>query len=239
MRQYSTVLSRNLAYAKRLFIFSFAFLLSACATVDFIPILNPDAALESLIINYEIEQKGITCRGPNKIDCSSAAREIQKLLLANPDHTATQVLAASLFINTGRRIQAQVELDKVVRNYMPPLVALIMRTDLALGEGNVKLAKRLSDYSISLYAGEAKPYLQRASIEYIKGEYDKSLAYLSTSLRFGLDESIYYYHLGLINQAKHQVMQACQYYKRSLSLIPPNSALVTSRLASLQHLPNC
>lgn len=214
-------------------------LVAGCASVDFLPILNPDVALNELMERYEIKQKGIRCHGKTKIDCTGAALELQQLLLANPTHTNTQVVASSVFLNSGRRIQAQVVLDELVNKYLPPLVSLIMRTDMALAEGNIKLAKRLNEHAISLYMGNPKPYLQKASIFYVEGSYEQALSYLSRSLRFGLEESVYYYHLGLINQARSQFDQACNYYKQSLSISPPHRALVVSRLASLEHLPNC
>lgn len=213
--------------------------ITGCASVDFLPILNPDAALNELVERYEIKQNGINCYGEKKIDCAGAASELQQLLLANPNHTNTQVLASSVFLYSGRQIQAQVVLDELVNQYLPPLVALIMRTDMALNEGNIKLAQRLNEQAITLYASNPKPYLQKASIYYIEGSYKQALSYLSTSLRFGLEDSIYYYHLGLINQVRNQLDQACNYYKQSLSLSPPNRALVVSRLASLEYLPNC
>lgn len=212
---------------------------TGCASVDFLPNLNPDAALKDLVERYEIKEKGISCQGDRKIDCHGASLELQQLLLANPNHTNTQVIASSIFLNSGRRIQAQAVLDELVNHYVPPLISLVMRTDLALYEGNIKLAKRLNERAIALYADSPKPYLQQASIFYVEGNYEKALGHLSTSLRFGLEESIYYYHLGLINQVRNQLAQACHYYKQSLTMSPPNRAIVVSRLASLEYLPNC
>ncbi|APD85293.1 hypothetical protein BM527_03865 [Alteromonas sp. Mex14] len=230
---------KTLAFLRKASSFLMVVGITGCASVDFLPILNPDAALSEWVDRYGIKEKGISCHGDRKIDCLSASLELQQLLLANPSHTNTQVIASSVFLQSGRRIQAQAVLDELVNQYVPPLVSLVMRTDLALDEGNIKLAKRLNERAISLYADSPKPYLQKASIFYIEGSYEQALSYLSTSLRFGLEESIYYYHLGLINQVKNQFDQACHYYKQSLTMSPPNRAFVVSRLASLEYLPNC
>lgn len=230
---------KQLTFFRNTTSFLMVLFITGCASVDFLPILNPDAALNELVERYEIKENGISCHGDKKIDCLGAALELQQLLLANPNHTNTQVVASSVFLHSGRRIQAQVVLDELVNKYVPPLVSLVMRTDMALSEGNIKLAKRLNEQAVSLYAGSPKPYLQKASIFYVEGSYEQALSYLSTSLRFGLEESIYYYHLGLINQVRNQLDQACNYYKQSLSLSPPNRAMVVSRLASLEYLPNC
>jgi len=212
--------------------------LSGCAHIDYKPTVNPYNALSDLVKKYNLNAQALTCEGVNASDCLALVHDINQLMLAHPDNTAILSVAAYTFYKSGRSTQAQQVINTLLNKANPPLNVITLGVTLAIDQGNLAKAKSIAQYGVDVFGTESSPYLQMASIHYAQGSYTIASNYLQLSAKFGLDNTTYYYHKGLIEEANANNIHACNYYQQALKA-NPNHKKAKAKYTKLSILGNC
>ncbi|ASM49991.1 hypothetical protein PESP_a1952 [Pseudoalteromonas espejiana DSM 9414] len=212
--------------------------LAGCAHVDYKPSVNPYTALNNIVTKYNINTAPLKCEGATAANCLTLVHELNQLMLEHPSNTAILSVAAYSYYKSGRNSQAQQIVNQLLNAPNPPLNTLTLGVTLAIEQGNLAKAKQIAQYAIDVFGTHASPYLQMASIYYAQGGYVVSSNYLELAYKFGVNQSSYYYHKGLIEEATTNNHLACNYYDKAMSIDPHHKSAV-ARYAKLTVLGNC
>ncbi|MBH0056326.1 hypothetical protein I6F65_05085 [Pseudoalteromonas sp. SWXJZ94C] len=212
--------------------------LSGCAHIDYKPSVNPYSALGDLVNKYQLNTQQLKCEGINASNCLTLVHELNQLMLEHPGNTAILSIAAYSFYKSGRANQAQQVINTLLNKPNPPLNAITLGISLAIEQGNLAKAKSIAQYGIDVFGTQSSPYLQMASIHYAQGSYVIASNYLELAAKFGLKNTIYFYHKGLIEEGNANNLLACNYYEQVLSVEPEHKKALARR-GKLSILGNC
>lgn len=213
-------------------------LLNGCASTTTLSPYEPDKQLQALLKKHHISRAtGITCQ-PNPqrhVDCHALASELGKLAMTYPQHRDINFMAALVYFQSGRTLDSQLLLDKVLSKQHSMPEAAMLRSQIAMQEGNMNLARTLLNRQLQLVPDHPELYASLAATYYLEGRYEKSQHLLQTADRLGTPAWRSSYHLALVHEAQQHWATACQYYVQTLNRLPNHSQSLSRLLALSEH----
>ena len=211
----------------------------ACATTS--PLVrqecyNPDVQLASLVQPLEA-LRASECAVPDAqrggLECTRLRREIRRLAVVCAQHVPTLMATAVIAYDEQRRTESQQILDGILALPRSYPEAAVLRSEIAIEEGNVPFAQRLLQERIKLapdHSGLREAY---AGALYLDGHMEEATTQLGMAGALGAPRWRVAYHLGLIAEASGRGSEAARYYAESLDT-HPGWAPATSRLKALR-----
>lgn len=217
MRNHSAIIRASLALGG-------ALLMTACTSIDYMreKAPDPDMRLDHLLHQYEdARREGDLCRelwrvDSATIDCSRIMREVERLYAEFPNHPRVLMTTAVMAYQSGRLEKAQFMLDQALTRYGANPEAAILRSQIALQEGNTTLARELLERQIKMSPAHAPLREALAAAFYVEGHYDKARAALGLAGRLGAPGWRLSYHHGLLCEAELNWPEACRFYSTAL-----------------------
>lgn len=213
-------------------------LINGCASTPTVSPYEPDKQLQALLEKHHIKRaEGITCqRSPQQhVDCHTLASELGKLAITYPQHRDINFIAALVYFQSGRIVDSQLLLDKVLSKQDSLPEAAILRSKIAMQEGNMNLARTLLNRQLQRVPDHPELYASLAATYYLEGRYEKSQHLLQTADRLGAPAWRSSYHLALVHEAQQHWATACQYYVQTLNRLPTHSQSLSRLLALSEH----
>ena len=205
---------------------------------------DPNTRINKILIAYQAELKeGSSCRVATQawsetIDCEGLLREAMALYAAFPNNERVKLATAAMLYQSGRPIDAAYLLDQILKYHQPRPEAAILRSRIAIEDGNLAFAKKLIDEQIQLNPTYHDLHEVLASIYFLKRNYAQSFNTLIRSEQLGAPSWRVSYHRGLIFEKQGKLEAACQQYFSSVSQ-NPEFAAPEGRIIGLSHLPAC
>lgn len=205
--------------------------LSSCATLSdskkgMYMVSDPDHQLKEYL--FELDQRKI-----EKDNIDDVRLQIEQLSGQFPTHTPTLMACAVLSSEAREYAKAQSYLDHLLALEAVNPNAVVLRSKLAIQEGNISLAKRMLLNQINL--APDNPLLREtyAAALYLGADYDEAVKSLIFAEKLGSPKGRIKYHLGLIEEARGNKNVAMAYYKSALLAEPPFQA-ASPRLNALE-----
>ena len=213
-------------------------LATACTSMDHYRDKDPDPnhRLDALLGSYEAASaSGDACMelwrvDSATIDCSRIMREVERLYAEYPRNPRILMTNAVMSYESGRIENAQFLLDELLAQYGAHPEAAILRSHIAMEEGNSRLARELLERQINLAPDRADLREALAAAHYVDGDYDLSRVMLGIAGRLGTAGWRLSYHHGLLCEAEKNWEQACRFYNTALQqkadYLPAQSRLI-------------
>ncbi len=216
---------------------------SGCASMEAQRNLNPDPndrLNHMLQLDERAEQRGSQCREiwadrGKTVDCERIAREVDRLYAEFPYQQRVVLTHAFMQHDYGRRDSAQFLLDQLLGQPGSFPEAAILRSQLALAEGNMTRAKSLLKQQIKLAPDHAGLHETLSSVFYLEGQYDKSQHHLNLATILDAPDWRVTYHRGLILEAQDNTEAACHAYQGAAQLKPDFRAPIARLIGLSQH----
>lgn len=217
-----------------LFVIVVAFSLTSCSTVaDPERILlnlpdhaGPDQALRTYMEAYQNAKK-------EGRDTMPVRREIEKLADRYPYFVLIWEANARLAYNHGELQKARRFLDVVYQMDRNRPEAAVLRSRLAMSDGNLTLARQILQDQIKLAPDHAGLQETLSAVFYFEKKYDQAEEALRLAFKFGGDRTRLNYHRGLIEEARGHTDKAIKHYEEALKG-PQSFELAKPRLAALK-----
>lgn len=233
-------LNRCLLYAAILALFSGCATTSLTVSHD----QDPDQRLgELLVLHEEVRAQGGRCgeiRGAARptLDCHRIQTEVGRLYAEYPGQDHIVMTNAVLQFEAGRSDNAQFLLDQILGSPGRHPEAAILRTQIALAEGNTVYAVELLENQIALAPDYPELREALAATYYIAGSYFEAQRELNIANRLGAPLWRVAYHSGLVQEAQENWGRACLEYQSALSARADFSPAM-SRLIGLSEQSGC
>ena len=205
------------------------FIFTGCATVEQqISDNDPDLKLNQLLALYRANlAQRTSCQevwqaGHVTVDCERILREVEKLAFEFPQHRRIRFTSGLLNYQAGRPEKAQYDLDALLSLDPANPEAVLLRSRIALEQGNLPLARRLLQRQIQLHPERADLRETLAAVLYMSGQYRSAKILLDTAGHLGGPEWRIAYHRGLLAEAQGKWLDARRHYQRCLELDPDN-----------------
>ncbi|MDH2290045.1 hypothetical protein QD172_02110 [Cobetia sp. 10Alg 146] len=199
--------------------------LAGCGSIDSMRESRPDAGDRLEYLNERYQQlmvQGRTCLeledvASPMVDCQRLLREAERLHVEYPRNPEVLYFNALLSHAAGRGDKAQFFLDQMSIGPSHPPEAFVLRSQLALEEGNTTLARNVLERGMLLHPNYAGLYEGLAAVGYVEGRYDDAEQQLTLASRLGAPAWRVEYHRGLINEAQGHLANACRQFDASLA----------------------
>ncbi|PKH32632.1 tetratricopeptide repeat protein [Shewanella sp. ALD9] len=214
---------------------------SACSTSQTKREYQPDDQLTAMLKQYNVNQTdGVNCQGYQSAisDCERLSNDLGALSMTYPKHQQIGFTAAIVYHQIGRDVDSQMVLDRLLSQQQPVSEVAILRSKLAMQEGNINLARTVLQRQVQLQPDHPELHATLAASYYLEGRYEKAEAVIATADRLGAPVWRTSYHLGLIHEAQSNWSQACHFYADTLSYQPAHRQSL-SRLLYLSDHPEC
>lgn len=205
--------------------------LSSCATMsngergDYL-VSDPNRQLKEYL--FELDQRKI-----ERKNIDDVRLKIEQLSGQFPTHVSTLMACAVLSSEAKEYAKAQSYLDHLLALETINPDAVVLRSKLAMQEGNLSLAKRMLLNQINLVPDNYQLRETYAAALYLTANYDEAVKNLLFAEKLGSPKGRLKYHLGLIEEARGQKNVALAYYKSALLAEPPFK-IAQSRLNALE-----
>ncbi len=236
----------NNSLAKRFSIVILTIFTTACAsmTEHRASEVDPDKRLDQLVALYqEVNTQGDSCHEIQRAyrsieDCMRIQREVERLQIEFPTHERIMMTNAVMQYQAGRTERAQYLLDQLLARPGAHPEAAILRSQLAINDGNTARAKALLKQQILLRPDYAELRETLAAAYYLEGKYDDARRTLAIAGRLGASGWRVAYHSGLLREAQKDWTGACQAYLSAVSQKPDFQQAI-SRLVGLSEYTAC
>lgn len=187
---------------------------------------DPDARLATYLdLLDRAKASGSNCEtyyeeGHVVVDCQRLRNEIERLNLDFPRHVPTLMANAVLAYGSGERVKAQRYLDALFAVNPVHPEAAILRSRIAMEEGNTTFARRLLERQIKQspdHAGLREAY---AGVLYLLGRHDDARSALVAARSLGSPDWRLAYNLGLVEEATGNPNEAKRLYSESVAANP-------------------
>lgn len=172
------------------------------------------------------------------VDCQRIQKEVERLSLEFPRNARVSMANATLQYEAGRLDKAQFSLDQILSTPGSHPEAALLRSRIAMQEGNSSRARALLIKEISLRPDYPELREALAASYYLEGKYAQAQSALSIAGRLGAPGWRVSYHQGLIQEARKSWSAACRYYlfaiEQRRDFSPP-----AKRLLGLSHHEEC
>lgn len=202
---------------------------------------DPDARLDQLLMMYQqAREDGTTCREMWKIDhatldCDRVLREAERLYAEFPNNERVLMTNASFNYESGRMDKAQYYLDQLLSHRGARPEAAVLRSHIALQQGNANLAVELLDRQIMLAPDHSELREAQAAAYYLQGKYEAARVVLGVAGRLGAAGWRLSYHHGLICEAEQKWEEACFLYQTALEQKPDFSPALARLIGLTEH----
>jgi predicted Zn-dependent protease len=153
-----------------------------------------------------------------------------------PANTAALLANAILAYDARQIFLAQQLLDEILSKPGVRPEAAVLRSRIAIEEGNVPYASRFIQEQIRLNPDYAELREMLAATFFLTAQYDDAIRELNSASTLGSPRWRIAYHLGLISEAKRDIPGARRLYQEVLQLKPGWSP-AESRLKGLNAIP--
>jgi tetratricopeptide (TPR) repeat protein len=233
-------------FAKTLCMLSILFGLLACTSMDGYrdATADPDDRLDDLLILIEYQDSlGNECLDIDRPlsavgDCGRIVVEVERILSDFPTHERTMMTLSILYYQMNRLDRAQYVLDQLLNITGTKPEAAILRSMIALKEGNVKLAASVLTRQILLAPENDELRSALASVYYSQGEIQRARTVLNMSSETNENQWLLSYHNGLLAETEKDWLAACSFYSNALRM-QPNFGPARSRVIALAEFTNC
>lgn len=220
----SGVLRRSLAAAL------LAALLPGCATRSWPEASDPGVRLEALLEEWrEMRSLGLRCEDSGRhddavVDCGRLRNEIEAALVEFPNDVELLFAGAVLAQEASESEQAQALLDTLLSRAPGNARAAILRSQIALEDGNLAFALRLLDRSIELQPADPGLRESRAAVAYLERDWPRARRELTAAERLGAPAWRVAYHRALVAEAVGEWKIAASAYRAAIEARPEWSA---------------
>lgn len=223
------------------------FALSGCAGVETrsdISTDTPDAQLSELFARYKAGfATGSVCHDDttgwrSSAACESLRREARQLYVRYPRNERVILFAAVLAQQVGQRGQAGHLLDQLLASRQAHPEAAILRSRIAMEEGNLNLARRLLQQQIHLNPQDAMLHETLAAVHYLEQRDTAAYNELALAEQLGAPAWRINYHRGLLSERRHNSADACDHYRLSIQANPQFTP-ARQRARGLKAAPAC
>ncbi len=205
---------------------------------------DPNVQVDQALARYEATlASGSACQTASKgwsdpVDCEGLLREVLQLYAAYPNNERVSLLAALMTYQAGRAEQAGYLLDQLLKGHKPRPEAAILRSRIAMEEGNLNLARTLLLQQIRLNPRHPQLHETLAAVHYLARNHAAAFNALALAERLGAPAWQVAYHRGLVFEQQQQRDAACQQYTLALSANRQFTA-PQSRLVGMTDSPAC
>ncbi len=201
--------------------------LGGCAT----PRPWPDARdsrvqLDAILAEWrEMREAGLSCQDSERhdnvvVDCGRLRDGLERVSLEFPRDPELQFASAVLAYETGEREQAQFYLDMTLSRDPGHVEAAVLRSRIALEEGNAPFAERLLDRTIEVRPEAPGLREARAAVGYALRDWEEARRSLDVAARLGAPEWRVEYHRGLIAEGEGDLSAAKTHYGHAAAARP-------------------
>lgn len=213
--------------------------LTSCASVEQqIADSDPDLKLNQLLklyranLDHRTSCQEVWQAGHATVDCERILRAVEKLAFEFPQHQRVRFTSALLNYQAGRPDKAQHDLDAILALNPGNPEVVLLRSRIALEQGNLPLARRILQRQIQLHPERADLRETLAAVLYMSGQYRSAKILLDTAERLGAPAWRIAYHRGLLAEAQGKWQEARRHYQTCLEFDPDN-APARARLAGI------
>lgn len=205
---------------------------------------DPDTRLNHMLkLDQEAYDSGRMCREiwhdqGRLVDCQAIQREIDRLYVEYPTHERILLANAVMHFEFGQAQSAQWLLDQLLQRSGSFPAAVVLRSQLAMRDGNLTLARRMLDEHIPRAPDHAALHETLASVHFLEGRYADAARSLQRAAMLGAPDWRIFYHRGLLHEMQQRFEQACQAYDNSIAYKPHQRASL-ARMIGLSHQPAC
>jgi tetratricopeptide (TPR) repeat protein len=187
---------------------------------------NPDSRLDHLLLLYQgnINDQQ-SCQemweeNHPTLDCGRILNALEQLVSQFPRHPRILMTVALFNYESGKIARAQAKLDRLLSLQIVNPHAVILRSRIAMEQGNMILAHRLLSHQSHLVPDNAVLHELLAAVYYLDGKYFEADKELITAQRLGAPAWRLAYHQGLVAESQSRWSQARTYYQQCLSKKP-------------------
>jgi tetratricopeptide (TPR) repeat protein len=196
---------------------------------------DPDERLDDLMDAWSDARKG-DCdqnKGHVIIDCERVRNDLERLAFEFPAHVPTLMANAAVAYESRDRVKAGRYLDSLLDVQQVHAEAAMLRSRIAIEEGNLPAARRLLEEQVRCAPDHAGLREAHAAALYMSGQYVDANAALAVAERLGAPGWRIAFHRGLVAEAAGDAREAERHYQDALRL-DPECAAARSRLAGLR-----
>jgi len=154
---------------------------------------------------------------------------VERMLIEFPNHAPTLFAAATLAYQSGEKEAAAGFLDELLTRHARHPEAGILRSRIAIAEGNLPGARRAIERQILLTPDHAGLREAHSATYFLEGELLQSLEELEVAERLGAPAWRVAYNRGLIAEAAGNPRGAIEQYEISLAERPDYPAAISRR----------
>jgi Flp pilus assembly protein TadD len=145
---------------------------SACSTSQTKREYQPDDQLTAMLKQYNVNQTdGVNCQGYQSAisDCERLSNDLGALSMTYPQHQQIGFTAAIVYHQIGRDVDSQMVLDRLLSQQQPVSEVAILRSKLAMQEGNINLARTVLQRQVQLQPDHPELHATLAASYYLEG----------------------------------------------------------------------
>lgn len=198
---------------------------TACTSDGLYGSTDPDDRLQRLLDEWSATRaQGTSCASGGwrypYADCGRIQSEIERLALDYPIHRGVLMANAVIAFETDRPERAIDYLDALLDLRDPPAEAAVLRSRLAIQQGNLPHAQRLLENHVRLQPSHPELREALASVHYLQGNYEAARRALRIAERLGAPSARTAYNRGLIEEAEGNADKAIEEYRDALRQEP-------------------
>ena len=199
---------------------------------------DPEVRLRGLLDEwYAVRDNGGSCASGGRkypyVDCGRIQATIERLALEFPSHPSILIANAVVAHQTHQPEKAVSYLDALIEQDRVQPGAAVLRSRLAIQQGNLPFAQRLLEEQVALSPDEAALREALASVHYLMGAFDRARRELLVAQRLGAPAWRVAYNRGLLEEAQGDPDAAMDFYRQALEE-KPDWQRAHSRLRGLE-----
>jgi tetratricopeptide (TPR) repeat protein len=195
---------------------------------------SADQRLDGLLQAYEEgRNNGVNSSGNLLVDCERTRNAIERLALEFPGHARTLMAAGTLAYEAGEPEKAQNYVDMVFKVEPSHAEAGVLRSRIAIDDGNFPLALRVVETQIQYNPANAALRETHSSVLFMSGDYAGARAAMDVAASLGAPAWRVAFHRGLIAEKAGQAGEARTQYQACIDANPSYEA-AKSRLSGMK-----
>ena len=199
---------------------------------------EPTVRLQKLLDEWNaVRDEGGSCASGGSrypyVDCGRIQAAIERLALEFPTQPEVLLANAVIAYETHQGEKAQDYLDAIIRQPEVQPGVVVLRSRLALRQGNLPFARRLLTEQIELAPDAPSLREALASVEYLAGEFEAARRQLLIAERLGAPAWRIAFNRGLCEEAQGNTYSAMRFYRKTLEH-NPEYAPARARLVGLE-----
>ena len=198
------------------------------------PACDPDARLAELLRSYEeCKSRGANDSSHVLVDCDRVHNEIERLSLEFPRHVPTLFANATICWDEREPVQATRYLDTLFALEKSHPEAAVLRSRIAISDGNLSGARRLLESQIAYRPDHASLREALSAVLYMQHDLAGARGSLDVAEALGAPDWRVAYNRGLIAEAAGDDAGATSQYEAAIAA-NPEFAAARSRLSGVR-----